>query len=144
MREFSLAQRVYIEDTDAGGIVYYVNYLKYMERGRTELMRYLGFDKPAFIDGDLMLVVHSAQVNYRRPARLDEAITVTAGVSKLAKSYLIFRQRVLRDGEVLCDGDIKVACVSQAAMKPRPLPEPVRAVLQRWLQADAAGPAPEP
>ena len=140
MGEFSLAQRVYIEDTDAGGIVYYVNYLKYMERGRTELMRHLGFHKPAFIDQGLMLVVHSAQVNYRRPARLDEEITVTAAVNKLAKSYLVFRQQVLRGRELLCDGDIKVACVSRDEMKPRPLPEPIRAAIERWTEGRGGAP----
>ncbi|TQV86111.1 tol-pal system-associated acyl-CoA thioesterase [Exilibacterium tricleocarpae] len=136
MREFSLPQRVYIEDTDAGGIVYYVNYLKYMERSRTELMRHLGFHKPAFIQEGLMLVVHSAQVNYRRPARLDEEIIVTAGVSKLAKSYLVFRQRVLRAGEVLCEGDIKVACVSQSTMQPCAMPGVIRTVIQHWVESE--------
>ena len=134
MREFSLPLRVYIEDTDAGGIVYYVNYLKYMERGRTELMRHLGFHKPAFIEQGLMLVVHSAQVNYRRPARLDEALTVTAGVNKLAHSYLVFEQRVLRDNELLCDGEIKVVCVLQKTLRPCPLPQPVRTAIARWTE----------
>ena len=69
MHPFSIPLRVYIEDTDAGGIVYYVNYLKYMERSRTEFLRSLGYDKPAILDGGLLLVVHAAQINYRRPAR---------------------------------------------------------------------------
>ena len=77
MSVFSFPVRVYIEDTDAGGIVYYVNYLKYMERSRTEFLRSLGYDKPAILEGGLLLVVHTAQVNYRRSARLDDQLQVT-------------------------------------------------------------------
>ena len=69
-QSFLMSLRVYIEDTDAGGIVYYVNYLKYMERARTEFLRALGYDKPAILSTGQLLVVHSASVNYRRPARL--------------------------------------------------------------------------
>lgn len=131
--EFSLPVRVYIEDTDAGGIVYYVNYLKFMERARTELMRSQGYAKPAFLADGLMLVVHSAQVNYRQAARLDDALVVTASIAKLARTYLIFRQRVLRHNSVLCEADIKVACVEQDSMKPSALPKAVIAQLSSSL-----------
>jgi 4-hydroxybenzoyl-CoA thioesterase/acyl-CoA thioester hydrolase len=133
---FSIPVRVYIEDTDAGGIVYYVNYLKYMERARTELMRSLGYDKPAFLEEGKLMVVHSANVNYRKPALLDDSLTATAAVSKLARSYLIFQQKIFRDGELLCEGDIKVACVTSDKMKPAPIPQTVRdsvaAVLEQY------------
>ena len=131
MKEFSLPLRVYIEDTDVGGIVYYVNYLKFMERARTEFMRELGYHTPAFIDENSMLVVYSAQVNYRRPARLDDTLLATASIASLARSYIIFAQRVIRQGEVLCEGEIKVACVSRNAMKPRALPIDIREALQK-------------
>ncbi|GAA5315287.1 MAG: tol-pal system-associated acyl-CoA thioesterase [Candidatus Pelagadaptatus aseana] len=124
--DFSMPVRVYIEDTDAGGIVYYVNYLKYMERARTELMRSLGYDKPAFMEEDKLMVVHSANINYRRPALLDDSLTATAVVSKLARSYLVFQQKIWRDRELLCEGEIKVACVHSDGMKPAPLPQSVR------------------
>ena len=77
-QEFSLPIRVYIEDTDAGGIVYYVNYLKFMERARTEYMRSLGFDREFIFSGELMFVVQTAEVRYLQPARLDERLDVTA------------------------------------------------------------------
>ena len=77
-REFSLPLRVYIEDTDAGGIVYYVNYLKYFERARTEFMRELGYGKPAFPLEGLMFVVSEAQIKYRSPAHLDDQLVATA------------------------------------------------------------------
>lgn len=122
MQPFYLPLRVYIEDTDAGGIVYYVNYLKYMERSRTEFLRALGYDKPAILNGDLLLVVHSAQVNYRRPARLDDLLHVTTQMHKLARSYVDFQQQIIRGDELLCEGIIRIACVHASTMKPSALP----------------------
>lgn len=122
MTAFSLPIRVYIEDTDAGGIVYYVNYLKFMERSRTEFLRSLGYDKPAILDGGLLLVVHTAQVIYRRPARLDDQLEVTTDVVKIARTYVEFQQHILRGNELLCEGLIRIACVSGETMKPNPIP----------------------
>lgn len=122
MQPFSIPVRVYIEDTDAGGIVYYVNYLKYMERSRTEFLRGFGYDKPAILDGGLLLVVHTAQINYRRPARLDNLLSVTAQIHKLARTYIEFQQQVLRGEELVCEGLIRIACVEAETMKPSALP----------------------
>lgn len=122
MDPFGIPLRVYIEDTDAGGIVYYVNYLKYMERCRTEFLRSLGYHKPAILDGGLLLVVHAAQINYRRPARLDDQLYVTAQIEKLARTYIEFKQGVLRGEELLCEGTIRIACVDATTMKPAAIP----------------------
>lgn len=122
MQPFSIPIRVYIEDTDAGGIVYYVNYLKYMERSRTEFLRCFGYDKPAILEGGLLLVVHSAQINYRRPARLDDLLNVTAQIKKMARTYVEFQQNVLRDGDLVCEALIRIACVNAVSMKPSALP----------------------
>src|SRR5690554_2761330 len=118
MAAFAIPIRIYIEDTDAGGLVYYVNYFKFMERCRTEFLRSLGYDKPAILDGGLLLVVHSAQANYRRPARLDDALQATAQVVKLARTYVEFEQKILRADELLCEAKIRVACVDGTTMKP--------------------------
>ena len=123
--EFVLSVRVYIEDTDAGGIVYYVNYLKFMERARTEYLRSLGYQHYALAEENFQFVVHSCQIGYRRPARIDDALQVTARLAKLGKATLIFEQRVERDGETLCEAEIKVACVSADGIRPRPLPVPL-------------------
>lgn len=120
--EFSLPLRVYIEDTDAGGIVYYVNYLKFMERARTEFMRTLGFDKDTIFNYDLMFVVRDAVVHYRRPARLDDELVATAGIRRLRGASMTMCQRVLRGSEVLAEGDITIACVDRGGVKPRRLP----------------------
>jgi tol-pal system-associated acyl-CoA thioesterase len=123
--EFSLAVRVYIEDTDAGGIVYYVNYLKYMERARTEFMRSLGFGKDFIFNAKLMFVVQDVQLQYRLPARLDDELLSTTTVVKVGGASIVMHQRVLRGDAVLVAGDIKIACVDQYNLSPRRLPVPV-------------------
>jgi 4-hydroxybenzoyl-CoA thioesterase len=139
-REFHFPIRVYIEDTDTMGIVYYVNYLKYMERGRTELLRSLGYDKPAIIDDGKILVVHSAQINYLRSAKLDEELTVATSFDKLTRTSITFRQRILRVNEVLCDGEIKIACVTldlmnaRDSMKPSAIPVAMCKAIQAYSE----------
>lgn len=127
---FSIPIRVYIEDTDAGGIVYYVNYLKYMERARTEFMRSLGYDKPAMPQQGLLLVVHSAEIQYRRSARLDDALRVTASVGKLGRAAVTFEQKVYRGNEIICASVVKVACVADHSRKPCALPESIYSALK--------------
>lgn len=124
--EFSLPIRVYIEDTDAGGIVYYVNYLKYFERARTEFMRSLGYDKAALPEEDLMFVVSKASLQYRDPARLDELLEVTAQVISVGGATLTFVQSVNRAGECLVDGEVVIALVSTLTGRPHRLPTALR------------------
>jgi tol-pal system-associated acyl-CoA thioesterase len=121
--EFSLPLRVYIEDTDAGGIVYYVNYLKYMERCRTEFMRSLGFDKNFIFNNDLMFVVRDVAVQYLSPARLDDEIQATARISELRGAAMTLFQSVRRGDEVLAQGEIKIVCVDTSGLKPRRIPK---------------------
>lgn len=127
----SIPVRVYIEDTDAGGIVYYVNYLKYFERARTELMRAAGFAKAALPDAGAMFVVHAMQVEYHRPAVLDDALTVSARVATLGRARLVFAQEVRRDEALLCSAEVTVACVDPATRKPCALPAAVRESLKQ-------------
>ncbi len=104
--------RVYIEDTDAGGIVYYVNYLKYFERARTEYMRALGFNKPALLGDGTLFVVADVAAKYVRSATLDDALEVTAAVESVGAATLIFHQTVRRNDELLVDGRVTIALVS--------------------------------
>ena len=124
--EFSLPLRVYIEDTDAGGIVYYVNYLKFMERSRTEFMRSLGFDKNFIFNNDLMFVVRDVAVTYLKPARLDDELMATAQVSQIKGATMTLRQSVRLAGEVLAEGEVTIVCVSKSGMKPRRIPAVIR------------------
>ncbi len=134
-REFSIPVRVYIEDTDAGGIVYYVNYLKFMERARTEWLRALGFQHYTLEHEDFLFVVHRAEVDYKRPARIDDELRVTAAVEKAGRASLQFRQQVIRvrDGELLADASVAVASVSKTSLQPRAMPKNVQEALRKWL-----------
>ena len=128
--EFSCELRVYIEDTDAGGIVYYVNYLKFIERARTEFMRSLGYDKDYIFNHDLMFVVRDVAVQYLLPARLDDVLRATAVIRKLGGASMVFKQEVMRGDELLLTGEVTVACVDRNGVKPRRLPAAMAAALQ--------------
>jgi len=121
--EFSIKLRVYIEDTDAGGIVYYVNYLKFMERARTEFMRSLGFGKDYIFNHDLMFVVRDASIRYQSPARLDDELEVDVTLTEVRGASLVMRQAVRRGHALLATAAISIACVDRAGLRPRRLPE---------------------
>ncbi|MBD1552855.1 tol-pal system-associated acyl-CoA thioesterase [Pseudomonas typographi] len=125
---FAIRCRVYYEDTDAGGIVYYVNYLKFMERARTERLRDLGFVQSRLAAENLLFVVHSSEARYWAPARLDDELQVNAEVVELGRARVRFRQQVTRvgDGTLLCEGHVLVACVRADNFKPRAMPVAMR------------------
>jgi acyl-CoA thioester hydrolase len=122
--------RVYYEDTDAGGVVFYANYLKYMERGRTEWLRALGFDQSRLArESGLLFVVRNLDMAYRRPARLDDVLTIRSRVTRVGRASIHFAQRAERSGELLAEGNIQVCCVD-VGMKPAGLPAELRASLE--------------
>ena len=123
MNEFFIKVRVYLEDTDAGGIVYYVNYLKFMERARTELLRKLGSQFGELYENRLQFVVHSLEAQYRKPARADDELSVSAEVEKIARTYILFRQQVFKQNDLMCEARIKVACVDADKHKPAAIPK---------------------
>ena len=132
--EFSLPIRVYIEDTDAGGIVYYVNYLKYLERARTELMRTFGLERAAISDAGWNFVVSDVSLSYKEPARLDDQLHATAVISAVGGATINFHQKVRRAGAVLVSGDIQIACVDRGTGRPTRLD----AVLRKQIEATLA------
>lgn len=117
-KPFRWKVRIYIEDTDAGGIVYYVNYLKYFERSRTELLRSLNYHKAGA--GEQFFVVSDIQVQYKSPAFLDDNLIVETSIKELRKSYVIFNQCIYRAETILCQGELKVASVSKAVGRIKP------------------------
>ena len=121
--------RVYIEDTDAGGIVYYVNYLKFMERARTEFMRQLGYKKAAMFADNRLFVVHSMQVDYLASAQLDDVIIASAKLLKVGKAAIVFEQTVTRDDQVLVRATVKIACIETESRKPAAIPAELLAKL---------------
>ncbi len=125
-RVFNWQVRVYYEDTDAGGIVYYVNYLKFMERARTEYLRSLGFDQQALMLDGILLVVRNTTVEYLKPARLDDTLEVSVSLSRRGRAGFDVVQSIWRGGERLCKGRFSIACVSANSLRPVGLPVNVR------------------
>jgi acyl-CoA thioester hydrolase len=104
--------RIYYEDTDHGGVVYYANYLKYMERARTEFMRGFGIELDHLeSDAGVLFAVTEAHVHYRRPARFNDALSVHSQLTHARGARLGFRQTVMRGNEILVEGDINLACI---------------------------------
>jgi acyl-CoA thioester hydrolase len=123
---FSHTLRVYWEDTDAGGVVFYANYLKFFERARTEWLRALGFGQQALRDETgAIFIVSDTQVRYRRPARLDDLLRVTVALREAGRASLQVHQQAWREGELLADSDIRIGCVDAASFKPRRIPNAV-------------------
>jgi acyl-CoA thioester hydrolase len=121
--------RVYYEDTDASGIVYYANYLKFAERGRTELMRELGFAHSGIVaDSGVVFTVRRLSADYRLPARLDDFLSVTTRISEIGGATLSLDQRICREGALLVVLDVLVACVGPDG-RPRRVPPGLRAAL---------------
>jgi len=119
--------RVYYEDTDSGGVVYYANYLKFMERARTEWLRSLGLEQDELIDQEAVIfAVRSVQVDYLLllPARFNEALTVSAEVVEQGRASLSFEQIIRKNNDetILCRGQIRLACLDSNTFKPRALP----------------------
>jgi len=115
--------RVYWEDTDAGGVVFYANYLKYFERARTEWLRHLGFGQQALLDATgAIFVVTDTQLRYRAPARLDDLLDVTVDLRQHGRATLEIAQQAWRGADLLAEGDIRIGCVDQGTFKPRRIP----------------------
>lgn len=124
MSEFNWQVRVYYEDTDAGGVVYYANYLAYMERARSEWLRSLGLDNQSLNDQQgVVFAVRRASVDYFQPAKLDELLDVTLMLKKMGRASLLFEQQVRRREMLLCQGEILLACVDAVSFKPTAIPQ---------------------
>jgi acyl-CoA thioester hydrolase len=116
--------RVYIEDTDFGGVVYYANYLRWFERARTEWLRARGHSQAAVArDLGILFSVVSVQVDYRRPARLDDELVVTCEPRKDGRASVRFAQRILRGDELLAEAEVRVACLAVGSLRPTRLPD---------------------
>jgi acyl-CoA thioester hydrolase len=131
-RPFTWPVRVYWEDTDAGGIVFYANYLKFFERARTEWLRSLGIeqrDLRAATGG--IFVVGETSVRYHRPARLDDELLVTAHVQESGRASLIIAQQALLGESLLCSGTIRIGWVDAATLKPARIPPTILEAIER-------------
>ncbi|MCZ7566749.1 MAG: tol-pal system-associated acyl-CoA thioesterase [Burkholderiales bacterium] len=124
--------RVYYHHTDAGGVVYHGTYLDFFEAARIELLRALGFDLAELAQRRAaMFIVYGLQVSYRRPARLNDALEVTAEIARLGRVRVEFAQHVRRAGETIVSARVEAACVHPRTFRPVPLPEELREGLER-------------
>ena len=128
--EFSFTVRIYIEDTDPGGIVYYVNYLKFMERARTEFMRSLGFDRSATFTSASMFVVRDLAIRYLSPAFLDDEIRVTVALTNVKGASIGMRQNIFRGENELVDASLSLVWVDRENLMPSRLSKAMRLALR--------------
>lgn len=132
LRTFEWPVRVYYEDTDLGGVVYYANYLKFMERARTEWLRALGFEQTALArDHGVAFVVSSLAIDYLKPAAFNDELTVTVELEKLGAGQIILMQRIARGAEALATASVRIACVNTATFRPVRIPSSLSDCLHR-------------
>lgn len=123
----SLAVRVYYEDTDAGGVVYHANHIKYFERARTEWLRERGYDQDRLMEDDLCFVVRDLSVQYRRPALFNDLLQVTTEVSEVKRASVRFTQAIFNSQQqLIAEATVTVASVALSAMKACALPAEIK------------------
>lgn len=129
--------RVYYEDTDAGGIVYYANYLKFFERARTEWLRDLGINQTTYLEQNIGFVVRKVEMDNVAPAKLDDLLEVNSTITTLKRASLVFHQRITnQEQQVICTAKVHVACVNfhsndSHRVKPVAIPEPILGAFKR-------------
>lgn len=130
--ENQLQLRVYYEDTDAGGIVYYANYLKFFERARTEWLRELGINQSTFLEQNIGFVVRKVEMDNLASARLDDLLTVISEIHDLKRASLVFHQKIInQQQQVLCQVKVIVACVNLSLSKPCAIPTAILGAFKR-------------
>ncbi|HJV70802.1 tol-pal system-associated acyl-CoA thioesterase [Ideonella sp.] len=123
---FSHLLRVYWEDTDAGGIVFYANYLKFFERARTEWLRSAGHGQQAMVEATgAMFVVTDSRLRYLRPARLDDELLITVEPVEIGRARMLVKQQAWCGEVLLCEGEIAIACVDRGTFRPRRIPNDI-------------------
>jgi acyl-CoA thioester hydrolase len=130
--EFSWPVRVYYEDTDAGGIVYNANYLKFLERARTEWLRQLGIEQDHLLQLDVAFVVRHIDIEFRNAARFNQLLTVSCRVAQLKRASMMFTQEIVDEqNRIIVSAEVIIACVRVSVMKPIAIPEDVSGVIAR-------------
>ena len=135
---FSWPTRVYWEDTDAGGVVYHAQYLAFLERARTEWMRARGHGQDVLRrEHDLVFAVRAMRIDFRLPARLDDALQVTVALRECRRASLVLAQTIVRGTELLIDAEVRIAALSAAKFKPCPIPQPLHDALHALVETPA-------
>ena len=131
IKKFIWPVRVYYEDTDAGGVVFYANYLKFFERTRTEMLRAMGYEQDVLmINPGIVFAVRSVQIEYLKSARFNELIEVSAEIIDAKRASLTFEQLITRGDDVLCTSITRIACLDANTLRPKEIPK----ILQELLK----------
>ena len=131
IKTFSLPIRIYFEDTDSGGVVYHSNYLKFMERARTEWLRDIGIDQRHLKqDHQIMFVVHRIDIQYKFPARFNDDLIVKSEIKDIGSSKIEFRQMIYRNDEMLIDASVDIACIDSEKFKPVRIPPTIKQTME--------------
>ena len=131
IKTFSLPIRIYFEYTDSGGVVYHSNYLKFMERARTEWLSALGIDQRHLKqDNHIMFVVHRIDIQYKLPARFNDNLIVKSELKDIGSSKIEFRQMIYRENEMLIDASVDVACIDSEKFKPVRIPPTIKQAME--------------
>jgi acyl-CoA thioester hydrolase len=132
VQNFSLPVRVYYEDTDAAGVVYYANYLCFLERARTELLRTLGFEQARLAEeSGIAFAVRSLTIEFLRPARLDDQLEISTGIESLGRAQAVFTQRIERAGEILVTATVRLACLDLKRARAAAMPADIHEELKK-------------
>ena len=146
VREFSWPVRVYYEDTDSGGVVYYANYLKFMERARTEFLRSIGYEQDQLQQElGIIFAVHSANIQYKKPARFNDELNVITSITSVGKASIHFKQSVFlvstrhadtknATESLLSEAEIKIACLNATKFTPQTIPAPIIEKINKEIQ----------
>ena len=131
IKTFSLPIRIYFEDNDSGGVVYHANYLKFMERARTEWLRALGIDQHDLKQKNhIMFVVHHIDIQYKLPARFNDDLIVKSELKDIGFSKIEFRQMIYRNDEILIDASVDIACIDSEKFKPVRIPPTIKQTME--------------
>ncbi|MDN3698119.1 MULTISPECIES: tol-pal system-associated acyl-CoA thioesterase [Vibrio] len=123
---FNWPVTIYYEDTDAGGVVYHSNYLKFFERARTEMLRAKGISQQVLLEQNIGFVVRHIDIDFLQGAKLDDKLTVASYLTEMKRASLIFCQEIVNpDGDILCKAIVKVACIDNMKMKPKAMPKSI-------------------
>jgi len=128
MEEACIEKKIYYHDTDCGGVVYYANYLKYLEEARTEFFTAMGIDLKRLSEKGIIFVVAKVEISYKSPARYQDIIRVHTRIERAKMSAMLFSQRVTKDGSLVAEATTTLVCVG-AALKPIPIPDEIKKIL---------------
>jgi len=137
--QYQFPVQVYYEDTDAGGVVYYANYLKFMERSRTEWLRSLGFEQDVLMQNEgVMFAVKHAQADYLRPAKFNDKLLVSSQLASMGRANMVIDHQIIRatDEQLLCKGMVKIVCLGVDDFRPRPIPRPIFQIMEQMQDAE--------